>query len=687
MNFFKRLFGFGRNTRPADAARPAPAPPPGAARDGADGGDDTSADDARTFEGLIGTPQSDAPIVLVETGGAVAIMNRMAYEYQAGLATGGDPAQAELDAALARADRVRVLGGGLMRDRALGTEVLLDTRARAEIRALRDALRIVEDPDTFGHCACLGGPTFEFYAGKAAGPVATVALHHGHGLRWSRWKHDATLADPGRLAGWMRAHDLPVDPRPDPDDPLCLGLLRLSDAERYALRAESHRRRGEPRPGLDDCARALALDPELPLAYGVRALLYGDSGRYEEAEADCSLAVGRGLRHPEVLLTRAIAREALGRLDDALADCDAALELAPGHAGIYNSRALVRKRAGRAVEALADFARALELAPGWPLPAANRGMAHLEAGRFDRAAADFTEAIRRVVRLDLPDPARWRGGPDVSLAAFHALRAQALEAQGDADSARADYSRAAELDPDDPRVFLTRGQFRLRAGATADALDDFSEAVRIRPDLAAGYFERGRARALDGDLDEALADFSEAVRWAPDDPAPLSLRARVFLTRGQVDDALRDLDRVVRLAPDNPLGFYQRADCWAALGDHARRRDDMEQAVRLAPDWPEAGNSLAWLLATCPEPRWRDGPRAAEIARRAARSLPETPPELLDTLAAALAECGDFDQARDYQRQAIDLMDEPDRRRAYEHRLALYEADTPYHEPPPPDAP
>jgi tetratricopeptide (TPR) repeat protein len=671
MNFFKKLFGLGR--RAATPAVPAA------------GTGTTSAADQGGGSHLIGPPESAAPLVTVKMGSALAVMDRMAYEYQAGLARGSNPSQAELDAALNAVDRLRVLGGGMFRDQAIGCDVLVDTRSKAEIEALRGSLRIVEDPATFGHCGCLGGPTIEFYAGKGPDPVATLALHHGHAVRWARWKHDAKLADPARLAEWLSRHDLETDAESEAKaaggDPFSMGLLGLSDAGRRARRAESHWRRGEGRQALDECERSIALDPTDPHAYGVRGLIRREAGRFEEAEADCNEAVTRGLEHPEVYLARAVAREALGRPDEALADCDAALKLAPEHPGAFNSRALIRKRLGRSVEALADFGKALTLAPEWPLPAANRGMAHLEAGRFDRAVTDFTEAIRRVERLMLPDPAAWRGGPDVSLAAFFALRAEAHEAQGAVDSALADYSRAVDLDPEDPRVHLSRGRFHLRTGDLDEAIDDFSEAVRLRPDLPLGYFDRARARASGGDLDAALEDLDETVRWAPDDPGPHSFRSQILVSLGRLDDALRDLNRIVELAPENPMGYYQRAALWAARGDHARRFADLDAAYRLAPDWPEVCNALAWLLATCSDSTLRDGPRAAELARHALQSLPEPHAEYLDTLAAALAESGDFPQAISFSHQAIDLADDADRQLAYNEHLASFEDGRPWREP------
>ena len=49
----------------------------------------------------------------------------------------------------------------------------------------------------------------------------------------------------------------------------------------------------------------------------------------------------------------------------------------------------------------------------------------------------------------------------------------------------------------------------------------------------------------------------------------------------------------------------------------------------------------------------------------------------LDTLAAAHAECGEFEQAVRWQERAIEVVT-PEARGEYETRLALYRAGTPY---------
>jgi serine/threonine-protein kinase len=262
------------------------------------------------------------------------------------------------------------------------------------------------------------------------------------------------------------------------------------------------------------------------------------------------------------------------------------------------------------------------------------------------------------------------------------MRGQVRQTLGDLDAAD-DFDRAVVLAPEDPRVYLARGRFAFESGLIESAVADYTEVIRLRPDLVDGYLQRAQVRVAQGEFEEALDDLNEALRWSPDSYGALMVRGQVFRQLVRYDEARRDFDAVIRLNPEQAIGYYLRAYCWPDCLDYARKRDDLEQAVRYAPGWSDPCNSLAWFLATCPDASLRDGVRAVEIGRRALESsLEPGKAGCLDTLAAALAENGEFAEAIDCQRQAISLMDDPDRRLKYEHRLTLYEDGEAYREEP-----
>jgi Tfp pilus assembly protein PilF len=83
--------------------------------------------------------------------------------------------------------------------------------------------------------------------------------------------------------------------------------------------------------------------------------------------------------------------------------------------------------------------------------------------------------------------------------------------------------------------------------------------------------------------------------------------------------------------------------------------DHWRKAVALRPNWVEVLNNLAWHLATQPNRELRNGSEALELAQRAVELTGQKDPEVLDTLAAAYAELGQYHQAAETVRRAMVL--------------------------------
>ena len=102
--------------------------------------------------------------------------------------------------------------------------------------------------------------------------------------------------------------------------------------------------------------------------------------------------------------------------------------------------------------------------------------------------------------------------------------------------------------------------------------------------------------------------------------------------------------------------------------------------MRRDPGYAGSYNQRAWIWATCPEARFRDGKKAVESATRACELTDWKEADVLDTLAAASAEAGDFDAAVKWQEKAQGLYwDALDKEQGLA-RLSLYRAKKPYRE-------
>src|SRR5262249_6387826 len=129
----------------------------------------------------------------------------------------------------------------------------------------------------------------------------------------------------------------------------------------------------------------------------------------------------------------------------------------------------------------------------------------------------------------------------------------------------------------------------------------------------------------------------------------------------------------------NGRAHYQLGNALKSEGRLEEALTHYVEAVRIMPDAIEAQNNLAWFWATCHLDGLRDGRRALELADKAARSTGYENPSVLDSLAAAYAETGDFQQAITWQERAVALA--PDQAKAmFLPRLELYRQRKPFRE-------
>jgi tetratricopeptide (TPR) repeat protein len=182
-------------------------------------------------------------------------------------------------------------------------------------------------------------------------------------------------------------------------------------------------------------------------------------------------------------------------------------------------------------------------------------------------------------------------------------------------------------------------------------------------------------------LEDVAAKFLGQGAWEPTpaDAATYCQRGALFSSRDQNDRALADFNAGIQLDPLSAELFINRGLTHRRLGQYADAIADYEKATQLNPRDSYAPNALAWLLATCPEDRFRDGERSLEYAHQACELSSFAPWFCLGTLAAAYAECGEFKEAQRFAGESLRLAPENEREGCKE-RLRTYKMRKPHRE-------
>jgi Flp pilus assembly protein TadD len=183
-----------------------------------------------------------------------------------------------------------------------------------------------------------------------------------------------------------------------------------------------------------------------------------------------------------------------------------------------------------------------------------------------------------------------------------------------------------------------------------------------------------------GEYDNAIADFSTALGLNPKYAGAYNGRGIAWYQKGQYDKAIADYTQALQLAPANSETYNNRGVAWKLTGQYDKAIADFTQALQLNPQDASCYNNLAWLQATCPDARYRDGKKALANAAKACQLDGGKNWNYLSTMAAACAENGDFDTAADWQTKAIALAAEASGAEQARARLQLYKANKPYRE-------
>jgi tetratricopeptide (TPR) repeat protein len=285
--------------------------------------------------------------------------------------------------------------------------------------------------------------------------------------------------------------------------------------------------------------------------------------------------------------------------------------------------------------------------------------------------------------------------PTTALGYFE--RGLKLERENKRSLALADYSRAIKLDTRFTAAYWSRSAIygsrpELEKRDYSKAAADLTSVIEIEPKGFSAWYNRGHTYECMGEYDKSIADYTTAISGDLDftlvgDSKSDSL-ARVHHYRGRVYQwnkqdfakAVADYDAALRLNPKIEMVHYRRGQSYHALKEYAKAQDDFTVALEADPDYGNLLNSTAWLLATCPDQKYRNAQTAVQYASRASEKWEGKHAEFLDVLAAAHAEATEFGKAIEAEKSAIEILGSkgPKRREAMEARLKLYEAGKPF---------
>ncbi len=220
-------------------------------------------------------------------------------------------------------------------------------------------------------------------------------------------------------------------------------------------------------------------------------------------------------------------------------------------------------------------------------------------------------------------------------------------------------------------------------------------------DLKKALRDVNKALALDSSSEEAIRlkasiyieqeKFPEAIRLLNQlrkmDPENEAVTAQLAYTLAQNDDfqgAMKRIDSLLKKNPKSLALLRGKADIYLLYGKWSEAMATYDQILADHPGDSGTLNNYSWILATSPDDSVRNGAKALELGQKAAEKTNFRESYILSTLAAAYAETGDFDKAREWSEKSVQLAEKKrdDRLDELKQETESYRKNEPWRETP-----
>lgn len=389
--------------------------------------------------------------------------------------------------------------------------------------------------------------------------------------------------------------------------------------------------------------------------------------------------------------------EAQGRPADAATAFERVLALQPEDMPALVRLARIRIESGDAAAAEPLFERARAVAPRSVAVLAGLGQAALARGDYETAVRRLEEGLNaapdiaslhaplanayralgrnetaaahvtrwRNTEIPLADPRKQELDILIESGLSYELRGlRALGAQQWTDAA-ALFRRGIELAPPDGPMRRSLhhklGTALWMDGDTGGAVEQFEMVTRLAPSegsdepAAKAHFSLGVVRASEGQSERAVEHLRRAIAYQPDYGEARLALGDVLRQAGRTEAALEQYDEATRLDPLAAPPRMGYAIALLELSRWAEARAWLDEGTQRLPAAPDLQYLLARVLAAAPDGAVRDGRRALSLAESLA--LEHKTVAVGETLAMALAESGDYQQAAQIQRGVLEAIE------------------------------
>ena len=248
--------------------------------------------------------------------------------------------------------------------------------------------------------------------------------------------------------------------------------------------------------------------------------------------------------------------------------------------------------------------------------------------------------------------------------------------------ARQHLTEALSAAPDFADAHFNLGIVLLNEGDVVGAIASYRRAVEFQPAYPEAHNNLGALLGATGAVDEAMGHYRQALLYDSQHSGAHYNLANLLLQRRATDDAISHFRQALAAEPTDTDVLNALARVLVGEGAASEAVPLFTRAVELNPELAPPLLGLAWVRATAADEMLRNAVEAVALAERAEEIVGQDHPEVLDTLAAAYAAAGEFENAVETAGRALvaarQTPDFADLVAVIESRMRLYLRFRPY---------
>jgi len=212
-----------------------------------------------------------------------------------------------------------------------------------------------------------------------------------------------------------------------------------------------------------------------------------------------------------------------------------------------------------------------------------------------------------------------------------------------------------QINPTSAETQNNYGTILWEEGRQKDAIEHFRKALECSPSYAAAYNNLGTALLQIGQIDESIPILQTAILIRPGLADAHFNLGLCLLHKGLPKDAAHQFQEAIAIDPNHAQSHNSLGTILASQGKEKEGLAEFQKALAISPSNPSFENNVAWLLATCHDHTIRDGRSALQLSEDGNRRERFLLPTHLRTLAAALAQNNQYQNACKVAEKAIQV--------------------------------